>query len=200
MKPATTKVTPLLKQLQTDQKVVDQLVPLLYTELRRLASHYLRRERVGHTLQATALVNEAYLRLADQRDVEWRNRSHFFGVAAQQMRRILVDHARRHQASKRGGAAEKLSLDEALVVLRERANQLVELDAALTRLTELDPQQGRIVELRYFAGMTVEQIAPLLGISPRTVKREWAVAKAWRFGRQNTYRHGECDPLICPVR
>jgi RNA polymerase sigma-70 factor, ECF subfamily len=183
VKAATTKVTQLLKQPRQDQNAVDELVPLLYTELRRLASHYLRRERVGHTLQATALVNEAYLRLADQRDVEWKNRGHFFGVAAQLMRRILVDHARRHQASKRGGPAQKLSLDEALAVSRGRESQLVELDAALTRLAALDPQQCRIVELRYFAGMTIEEIAPVLGISPRTVKREWAMAKAW-LGRE----------------
>lgn len=175
----TTKVTELLKRAQSDAKVVDELVPLLYTELRRLAAHYLKGERAGHTLQATALVNEAYLRLVDQRAVEWKNRSHFFGVAAQQMRRILVDHARRRQASKRGGLAEKLSLDEGVVVAPEPANQLIELDAALTRLAALDPQQARIVELRYFAGMTVEEIAQVLGISPRTAKRDWAMARAW---------------------
>ena len=180
MKPRTENVTQLLKQMSSgDHDVVAELVPLLYNELRRLAAHYLRGERPNHTLQPTALVHEAYLRLVDQKDVEWKNRGHFFAVAAQQMRRILVDYARSHHAAKRGGSAPKVPLDQALAVSGLRAGDLVELDEVLTRLSSVDPQQSRIVELRVFGGLTVEEAAGVLSVSPATVKRDWAVAKAW---------------------
>jgi RNA polymerase sigma-70 factor (ECF subfamily) len=180
MQSSSVNVTMLLKQLSSgDQNAVGKLVPLLYDELRRMASRYLRRERPGHTLQATALVHEAYLRLVDQKHVEWQNRSHFFGVAAQQMRRILVDYARAHQAAKRGGPLPKISLEQALAISKDRTGELLELDEALTRLASIDAQQVRIIELRFFAGLSVEETAELLGISPATVKREWTTAKAW---------------------
>jgi RNA polymerase sigma factor (TIGR02999 family) len=165
-----------------DQHALDELTPLVYGELKRLAGRYLRRERADHTLQSTALVHEAFLRLIDQRDVRWQNRAQFFGIAAQLIRRILVDHARSHHAQKRGGEAAKLSLDEAIRTpeLRKDVN-LVALDDALDRLAEIDPQQGRIVELRFFGGLTIEETAEVLKISPATVKRDWTVAKAWLY-------------------
>jgi len=173
-------VTLLLKQLSSgNQDVLAELIPLVYEELRRLAAYHLRQERSNHTLQATALVHEAYLRLVDQHHVDWKNRSHFFGVAAHLMRRILLMHARQHHAAKRGGSAQKVSLDEAVIFTRERSAELVALDELLTRLAELDPQQARIVELRFFGGLSVEETADLLGISTATVKRDWAMAKAW---------------------
>jgi RNA polymerase sigma-70 factor (ECF subfamily) len=176
----THQVTRMLSALSSgNQDVVSELVPLLYTELRRLAASYLKRERRNHTLQPTALVHEAYLRLVDQKDVRWQNRSHFIALAAQLMRRILVDHARSHQAAKRGGPLPKLSLDQAIAYSQERAGELVCLDEVLSRLAEIDPQEARIVELRVFGGLTVEETAQLLEISPATVKRDWAVAKAW---------------------
>ncbi|PYV51973.1 MAG: RNA polymerase subunit sigma-70 [Acidobacteria bacterium] len=173
-------VTLLLKKLSSgNQDVLAELIPLVYDELRRLAAYHLRQERSNHTLQATALVHEAYLRLVDQHHVDWKNRSHFFGVAAHLMRRILLMHARQHHAAKRGGSAQKVSLDEAVIFTRERSAELVALDELLTRLAELDPQQARIVELRFFGGLSVEETADLLGISTATVKRDWAMAKAW---------------------
>jgi len=173
-------VTLLLKQLSNgNQDVLAELIPLVYDELRQLAAYHLRQERSNHTLQATALVHEAYLRLVDQRHVDWKNRSHFFGVAAHLMRRILLMHARRIHAAKRGGKAGRISLDEAVVFTRERSEELLTLDELLTRLSTLDPQQARIVELRFFAGLPVEETADLLGISTATVKRDWAMAKAW---------------------
>lgn len=173
-------VTQLLKQLSRgNQDVLAELIPLVYDELRRLAAYHLRQERSDHTLQATALVHEAYLHLVDQRHVDWKNRSHFFGVAAHLMRRILLMHARQHHAAKRGGSAQKISLDDAVVFTRERSTELLALDELLTRLAELDSQQARIVELRFFAGLSVEETADLLGISSATVKRDWAMAKAW---------------------
>jgi len=192
MKPATKDVTRLLEQLRAgDRNAVADLVPLLYDELRQLASKYLRRERPGHTLQATALVHEAYLRLVDQKDVGWQNRSHFFGVAAQQMRRILVDHARHRHAAKRGGAAPRVALDEALVVSDQAAEDVLQLNELLTRLAELDEQQARVVELRVFGGLTVEEAAEALDISPATVKRDWAMAKAWLTREIQRERKGE---------
>lgn len=180
MEPSPTDVTLMLKQLSMGkQDMLEKLVPVLYDELRRLAAYYLRQERSNHTLQATALVHEAYLRLVDQREVEWKNRNHFFGVAAQLMRRILLDYARKHEAVKRGGSVPKISLDDAFVVCEENAAELVALDRLLTRLTSVDPQQGRVVELRFFGGLSVEETAELMGISPATVKRDWAMAKAW---------------------
>jgi len=164
---------------QGDQEALNKLIPLVYDELHKLASRYLRRERRDHTLQTTAVVHEAYLKLVNQRDANFENRLHFFAVAAQIMRRILVDYARRHHASKRGGDLYKLSLDEALVTSEEKGADLLALDEALERLAAIDPQQSRVVELRVFGGTTVEETAEALGISPRTVKREWSMAKAW---------------------
>lgn len=173
-------VTALLQQISNGNKdAVEELVPLLYNDLRRMAAYYLRRERREHTLQPTALVHEAYLRLLDQKHVQWQNRSHFFGVAAQLMRRILVDYARSHQAAKRGGALPKIPLERAIVAQKEQPADLVALDETLTRLASIDPQQARIVELRVFGGLTIEETAELLGASPATVKRDWSMAKAW---------------------
>jgi len=180
MKPAPKEVTLMLQQVKSgDQDVVSKLVPLLYDELRQLAGYYLRRERPNHTLQTTALVHEAYIRLLHQDRVEWKNRSHFFGVAAQLMRRILVDYARNHQAAKRGAGMDKVPLDEAVVVSKENLGELLALDEILTRLSTVDPQQAMIVELRVFGGLTVEEIAEAIAISPATVKRDWSMAKVW---------------------
>ncbi len=162
------------------QEALDALLPLVYAELHRQASRYLRRERAGHTLQTTALIHEAYLKLIDQRGVNWQNRAHFFGISAQAMRRILVDYARGKHRAKRGGIGEDLPLEEAaLVVSEERSVDLVALDEALTRLAKFDEQQARIVELRYFSGLSIEETAEVLRISPTTVKSDWNVAKAW---------------------
>jgi RNA polymerase sigma factor (TIGR02999 family) len=165
----------MLKQLnEGNQDVVAEPVPLLYDELRRLAAAYLRRERSDHTLQPTALVHEAYLRLVDQKEVHWQNRSHFFGIAAQQMRRILLDYARSHKAAKRGGLAGKLSLEQIKVAAKDNSGNVVALDETLSRLEAIDAQQAKIVELRIFGGLTVEEVAEVLGISPATVKRDLA--------------------------
>ena len=173
-------VTKLLVQwTDGNQQAMEQLLPLVYDELRKLARRYLQRERPGHTLQSTALVHEAYLRIVDQREVNWQGRAHFFGIAAQMMRRILVDHARGRDAAKRGAGACKLTLDEDLLAPAERDINLVALDQALDTLAKLDPQQGRIVELRFFAGLSIEDTAEVLKISPATVKRDWAMAKAF---------------------
>lgn len=170
----------LIASSQGDQEALDKLLPLVYTELRHLANNYLRRERSDHTLQPTALVNEAYLRLIDQ-NVSWQNRAHFFGVAAEMMRRILIDHARKHQAQKRGSGGVKLSLDEAIDVADERAAELIALDEALKALAEFDPQKSRIVELRFFGGLSIEETAEVLGIGTATVIRQWKLAKAWLY-------------------
>lgn len=162
-----------------DRDAPQRLMPLVYEELRQLARHYLQRERADHTLQATGLVHEAYLRLVDQSTTTWQNRAHFFGVAAQLMRRILVDYARQHRAEKRGGTWDKLVFAEALVSSKERSIDLIALDDALKDLARFDERQSRIVELRFFGGLTVEESAEALEISPRTVKREWRLAKAW---------------------
>jgi RNA polymerase sigma-70 factor (ECF subfamily) len=173
-------VTHILREVSDgDKDAPARLMPLVYDELRRLADHYLRRERPDHTLQPTALVHEAYLKLIDQTRVDWQNRAHFFGVAAQLMRRILVDHARRHQASKRGGFRQKLTLDEAVDYSQTRDVDLVRLDDALTALAQFDARQSRIVELRFFGGLTIEETAEALAISPATVKVDWSMAKAW---------------------
>jgi len=180
----TENVTQLLVELSNgNHAVVDALLPLIYDELRNLAANYLRRERRDHTLQPTALVHEAYLRLVDQRSVNWQNRAHFFGVAAQLMRRILVDHARAHNAEKRGHDFQKLSLDENIDKADERSAELIALDDALKELAEIDEQKSRIVELRYFGGLTVEETAEVLGVTPITIKRHWRMAKAWLHGR-----------------
>jgi RNA polymerase sigma-70 factor (ECF subfamily) len=173
-------VTDLLLELTKGNKgAVEKLVPLVYQELKRLARSYMRRERPDHTLQTTALVHEAYLRLVRQENVKWQGRSHFFAVAAQSMRRILIDHARHHLREKRGGTMATLSLNESLAFSPEQSVELVRLDEALRRLSKLDGRQSRIVELRFFGGLSVEETAQLLGISAKTVKRDWSVAKAW---------------------
>ncbi len=180
MTPSPKDVTQLLLDWRDGNKeALDKLIPLVYDELRRLADHYLRRERPDHTLQATALVHEAYFRLVDQRNVDWQNRAHFFGIAAGLMRRILLEHARSHRAAKRGGDKQKLSLDEAMGLSKERDVDLVSLDDALTSLEAIDPQKSRIVELRFFGGLTIEETAEVLGVSPITVNRAWRITKAW---------------------
>jgi RNA polymerase sigma factor (TIGR02999 family) len=170
----------LVKWREGDKGALDQLLPAVYHELHRMAARYLRRERPDHTLQPTALINEAYLRLVDQNSVTFENRAHFFGISANVMRRILVDHARGHQAAKRGGSAIKIPLDEAIHGSpKQEETDLVALDAALTRLATVDPEQSRLVELRYFAGLNIEETAQVMGISPATVKRKWTVSRAW---------------------
>ena len=164
-----------------DRQALEKLTPLVYQELKRLATRHLRRERREHTLQSTALVHEAWLRLIDQNHVHWQNRAQFFGIAGEMIRRILIDHARNRQAAKRGDGAIKLSLDEALGAPDRRDFDLVALDDALEDLTKLDPKQGKLVELRFFAGLSIEESAEVLCVSPATVKREWAVAKAWLY-------------------
>ncbi len=186
------EVTLLLEELaHGKQEAADQLMPLVYDELRRLAGRYMRREREDHTLQTTALVHEAYMKLVEQRSVNWQSRAHFFGIAAHLMRRVLLDHARGHLREKRGGGQQMVSLDEALVFAPGQATALVELDGALEKLAALDARQARIVELRFFAGLTVEEAAEVLGVSPKTVKRDWSVAKAWL--------HGELKPAYDAV-
>ena len=157
----------------------ERLMPLVYDELRRLARGYLQRERGDHTLQATGLVHEAYLRLVDQKTTTWKNRAHFFGVAAQLMRRILVDHARRHRSEKRGGDRTRVEFDEALMPSAPRSLDVIALDDALQDLAKLNPQHSQVVELRFFGGMSLEEVAEVLDISPRTVQREWRMARAW---------------------
>lgn len=165
------------------EEALARLMPLVHRELLRLARRQMRRERPNHTLQPTALVNEAYLRLVDQRRAQWESRSHFYSVAANVMRRILVDHARKRRADKRGGGADELSFDESIGSLPEPPVSLLELDDALRTLESLDPRQSRIVELKYFAGLNIEEIAELMNVSPRTVVRDWRTAKAW-LGRE----------------
>src|ERR1035438_2655673 len=168
------EVTQLLARLSAgDRGASERLIPVVYAELRAMAGRCMRRERPGHTLQATLLVDEAYLRLVGLDTIHWQNRAHFFGVAALVMRRILLDYAREHRARKRGGGAPKVSLDEALLVDEDRLDDVLALDESLQRLTAADPEQGRLVELRFFAGMTVEEIAEVMGISTATGKREW---------------------------
>jgi RNA polymerase sigma factor (TIGR02999 family) len=174
-------ITLLLQKVKQGQtEAADELVRLVYQELRRIAAAYLWKERPGHSLQPTALINEAWIRLADQTQVDWRDRTHFFGVAAQMMRRILVDHARAHRADKRGGGATVLSLDIVEIeATPQKLEEILAIDEVLSRLAQVDPQQEQIVEMHYFAGMTIEETAAALGISSRTVDREWALASAW---------------------
>lgn len=172
----------LLDWSDGNAQALEKLLPLVYDELRHLAGAYLRRERADHTLQATALVHETYFKLVDQHSVRWNNRAHFFAIAAQAMRRILLDSARRHTAVKRGSAGQRLSLTDAAGLLIETADEdLIALDDALNELAAFDPQQSRIIELRYFGGMTIEETAEVVGLSPATVKREWTVARAWLY-------------------
>ncbi len=183
-KPAGEVTELLVKWSEGDADALDQLLPIVYAELRRIADAYLRRERSGHTLQATALVHEAYLKLIDQTQVKWQNRAHFFGIAAQIMRRLLVDHARKHTADKRGGEFEKLPIEEEiLVVSNEKSAELLALDEALENLEKMDAQKAKIVELRYFGGLSIEETAEVLGVSIATVNRQWRMAKAWLYGQ-----------------
>jgi RNA polymerase sigma-70 factor (ECF subfamily) len=183
------EVTQILQEWNGDGDAPARLMPLVYEELRRLAQTYLRRERADHTLQPTALVHEAYLRLVDQSRVQWKNRAHFYGIAAQMMRRILVDHARTHASEKRGGMGQRLSLDEASILPSERAADLLALDEALKQLAINDARKSRVVELRFFGGLSVKETAEVLGVHPGTVERDWVVAKAWLYreiGRRET--------------
>lgn len=186
---AAEAVTQLLVEWQNgNQQALDELMPMVYRELRAIASRYLARESAGHTLQSTALVHEAYLRLVDQRSARWQNRSQFFGIAAQMMRRILVDHARHRHRIKRGGAALTLSLDDAMAAAAPEANvDLLALDQALTTLEAIDPRGARIVELRFFSGLTIEETAEVMALSTGTVKREWNTARAWLYREMDTH-------------
>lgn len=177
----TGRITQMLKDWgEGDQDALDRLMPLVYGELRRRAASLLRNERPGHTLQATALIHEAYLKLIDQNSVNWQNRSHFFALASQAMRRILVDHARSRHREKRGGAAKNLPIDDAMQIAGpQRHVDLVALDEALNKLAAFDPRQVRVVELRYFTGLTNDETAAILGISNATVRSDWSMAKAW---------------------
>lgn len=173
----------LIEWRQGDQAALNKLTPLVYDELRRIAHRYVQRERNGHTLGTTALVNEAYLRLAGQKKISWQNRTHFFAVTAQVMRHILIDHARRRHYAKHGGDVQRVSLAEAVLMSAERARELVALDEALDELARLDLRKGRVVELRYFGGLGLEETAEVLEISVMTVRRDWRAAKAWLFRR-----------------
>lgn len=184
--PASQEITRLLLSWGNGNKAaLDELMPLVYEELRRLAKHYMRGQKEGHTLQATALVNEAYLRLVDSSRVQWQNRAHFFAISAQLMRRILVDFARTKNSLKRGGEQIKVTLDERIAVPFERGTDLVALDEALENLAKFSPRQSQIVELRYFGGLTEEEIAEALNVSTRTVRRDWSVARAWLYRELN---------------
>ena len=176
------EVTALLEAWsQGDKAALDRLTPLVHDELRRLAHHYMRGERGGHTLQTTALVNEAYVRLVDQKDVHWQSRAHFFGVAAQVMRHLLVDYARTRARQKRGGEIPHVSLEEAQTMSQSRAAELLALDDALNELARVDERRSRVVELRYFGGLSIEETAEVLKVQPITVSRDWRWAKAWLF-------------------
>lgn len=179
--PAPEEITELLIDWgKGDQAALEKLMPLVYNELRRLAGNYLRREPAGHTLQPTALVNEAYLKLIGQRNAKWQNRAHFFAISAKLMRRILVDHARQRQAAKRGGSEqERLSITSAETLLKQPEIDLLALNEALDELAQMDPQQGRIVELKFFGGLSIEETAEVLNISHATVERDWKMARAW---------------------
>jgi len=182
------EVTILLAEMaKGNHEAASKLVPIVYSEMRRLATRYMRHERTDHTLQATALVHETYLKLVEQR-ARWSSRAEFFGVAAQVMRHILIDHARGHLREKRGGGKAAVPLDEVLVFSPEKSSALLAIDEALQRLAQLDPRQSKIVELRFFGGLTIEETAKVLGISPITVKRDWSHARAWLYGELE--RHG----------
>ena len=176
------EITQLLAEWSDgNQSALDELYPLVYEELHKLARRYMSRERKGHTLQTTALINEAYVRLVDQRNVHWANRSHFFAISAQIMRRILIDHARRHAYAKRGGGAQQVSLEEVAVVAREQSSEILRLDEALKILAKMDPRRCHVVELRYFGGLSNEEIAGVLKVSENTVTRDWNLARAWLY-------------------
>ncbi len=178
------QITQLLNDLrQGDRSAESKLIPFVYPELRKIASKYMSRERANHTLQATALVHEVYLRVAGQENQAWENRAHFFGVAALLMRQILVDHARRFKAARRGGGPQRIELQDSLLVCRDNADIVLEVDRAITKLELLDSRQAHIVVCRFFGGLTEDEIATALGISVRTVKRDWTMAKAWLHGK-----------------
>ena len=180
----THRVTDLLIELSDGKReVIDEILPLIYGELKRIAANYLRRERSDHTLQPTALVNEAYIKMIDITQVSWQNKAHFIGVAANQMRRILVDHARERNAQKRGGELQIVTLNEEIDKGDEQSADLIALDEALDELAKMDTVKARIVELRYFGGLTMDEVAEVLGVSTITVKRHWKMAKAWLYGR-----------------
>lgn len=184
--PSSHEVTALLIDWSSGNKAaLDRLMPLVDRELHRLAHHYMQQERPGHTLQTTALVNEAYLKLIDQRQVHWKNRAHFFALSAQLMRRILVDHARKRKYAKRGGDARRISFDEVMAVSPARSADLIALDDALEKLAAIDARKGKVVEMRFFGGLSVEETAEALGVSPLTVKRDWKMAKAWLYNSLN---------------
>jgi RNA polymerase sigma factor (TIGR02999 family) len=185
------QVTQLLKAMRAgDSRAADDLLPLVYAELHRLAKAYMRRERPEHTLQATALINEAYLRLVRE-DADWNNRAHFIGVAANVMRRVLVDHARAHKAERRAGGLKRVEMSDDLSISIEQLDEVALVDDALTKLAKVKPRQAEVVELRYFGGLTVEQIGDLLGIAPRSVKHDWSLARIWLFREM---RRGEKPP------
>jgi RNA polymerase sigma-70 factor, ECF subfamily len=177
----------LIEWRQGDDAAIERLTPLVYDEIRRIAHRFMQRERAGHTLQTTALVNEAYVRLLGQQNVDWNSRSHFFAVAAQVMRHVLVDHARRRNYLKRGGAQQQVPIDDVVLMSNERASELIALDEALDQLAQIDHRKARVVALRYFGGLSLEETASVLEISPMTVRREWRAAKAWLF---NAVRKG----------
>ena len=180
--PARHQITELLAEWREgNQSALDELYPLVYDELHRLARRYMSRERKDHTLQTTALINEAYVRMVDQKNVNWANRSHFFAISAQIMRRILIDHARRHAYAKRGGGAHQVSLEEVAAIAPEQGRELVLLDEALKTLAERDPRRCQVVELRYFGGLNNEEIAGVLHVSENTVTRDWNMARAWLY-------------------
>ena len=193
--PSPQEVTQLLADWgKGDHSALDKLFPLVHLELRRIAQRQMSHERPGHTLQATALVNEAYLKLAGQQGFDWQNRAHFFAVCAQVMRHILIDHARAHARDKRGGGAIQVSLNEALIA-EDQAAHIIALNEALSVLERLDPQKGKLVELRYFGGLSIEEAAELLNVSPRTVRREWQRAKAWLYRMMTEGIEDETRPL-----
>ncbi len=175
----------LLEWQEGDEAALDKLTPLVYDELRRIAHRYMQQERDGHTLQTTALVNEAYVRLVGGQRIEWQNRAHFYGVVGQVMRHVLIDHARRRGYAKRGGDAQQVSFENGDIMSTERAAELVALDEALDQLTKLDPRKARVVELRYFGGLSLEETANVLEISVMTVRRDWRAAKAWLYRALN---------------
>lgn len=181
---STQGVTHLLIDLSNGRsEAVDELLPIIYDELKRIAASYLRRERSDHTLQPTALVNEAYMKMIDITQVSWQNKAHFIGVAANQMRRILVDHARHHNAQKRGGEFQIMTLNDEIDHVDEQSADLIALDDALNELAKMDPTKAKIVELRYFGGLSTNETAEVLGVSAITVKRHWKLAKAWLYGQ-----------------
>ena len=185
---STQGVTELIIELSNGKRdAVDRLLPLIYDELKRVAANYLRRERADHTLQPTALVNEAYMKMIDITQVSWQNKAHFIGVAANQMRRILVDHARNHNAQKRGGEFQILTLNEEIDKSDEESTDLIALDDALNELAKMDPVKAKIVELRYFGGLSTTETAEVLGVSPITVKRHWKLTKAWLYGQLTSH-------------